>query len=193
MESNPLANWESNFACKPHRKHGWDDSLTNFSPTFAPNDKWHIASEAVSSWFTSEFFFVQYCTVLPSLLWFEMFWPPFLTRTGQCESETAELRVFFSVLRGIPTSPAFADNMWQPRGGNQRCPFPSVSRSSLKQPRARFFSVPYGETGLDVGPSNQHVVYAWHTFMSFRVGKFFQSSSPRSKKAREKREKTRVL
>ena len=55
---NPLTDWESNFACKPHRKRGrpsarWDDILTNFSSEFFLNDNWwHVAREA-SSWFTS--------------------------------------------------------------------------------------------------------------------------------------------
>ena len=63
---NPLTNWESNFACKPHRKRGrpstrWDDILTNFSSEFFHNDNWwHVACEA-SSWFTSERSYVQFC------------------------------------------------------------------------------------------------------------------------------------
>ena len=63
---NPLTNWESNFACKPHRKRGrpltrWDDILTNCSSEFFHNDNWwHVAREA-SSWFTSEKFYVQFC------------------------------------------------------------------------------------------------------------------------------------
>ena len=63
---NPLTNWESNFACKPHRKRGrpstrWDDILTNFSSKFFHNENWwHVAREA-SSWFTSERFYVQFC------------------------------------------------------------------------------------------------------------------------------------
>ena len=63
---NPLTNWESNFACKPHRKRGrpstrWNDILTNFSSEFFHNDNWwHVAREA-SSWFTSERSYVQFC------------------------------------------------------------------------------------------------------------------------------------
>ena len=63
---NPLTNWESNFACKPHRKRGrpstrWDDILTIFFSEFFHNDNWwHVARE-VSSWFTSQRFYVQFC------------------------------------------------------------------------------------------------------------------------------------
>ena len=63
---NPLTNWESNFASKPHRKRGrpstrWDDILTNFSSEFFHNENWwHVAREA-SSWFTSERSYVQFC------------------------------------------------------------------------------------------------------------------------------------
>ena len=39
-----------------------------------------------------------------------MFWPPFLTRTGQCESETAELRVFFF---RASRHPYFTSICWQ--------------------------------------------------------------------------------
>ena len=63
---NPLTNWESNFACKPHKKRGrpstrWDDILTNFSSEFFHNENWwHVARE-VSSWFTFERFYAQFC------------------------------------------------------------------------------------------------------------------------------------
>ena len=72
---NPLTNWESNIACKPHRKRGRpstrrDDILTNFLSEFFHNDNWwHVAREA-SSWFTPERFHDILCTVLPSPLWF---------------------------------------------------------------------------------------------------------------------------
>ena len=63
---NPLTDWESNFACKPHRKRGrpptrWDDILTNFSSKFFHNENWWYVAREASSWFTSERFYVQFC------------------------------------------------------------------------------------------------------------------------------------
>ena len=60
---NPLTSWESNFACEPSGRAStrWDDTLTNISSKLFHNDSWwHVASE-VSSWFTSEKLYVQFC------------------------------------------------------------------------------------------------------------------------------------